>query len=200
MGTGVERFSVITYDELMKRIIIVPGLGDEDTLSKLAPVIRRWEDNETTVSVFQSKWSDDESYSDKSKRLRALFEEDLEVDTYVVGYSAGGTLANAVLGADSAVKRIVFISAKLKGSDTVGEKFQKRAPALLEAVLGSEKTIEQMSDEDKKRAVCLVPLFDEVVYKKDMKIDGVKKKTIPVGVHAVAIAFALAFMTRGLLK
>ncbi len=196
----MEQRGAITYDGKMKRIIVVPGLGDEDALNRLAPVVRRWEDNETKVSIFQSKWSDKENYSDKAKRLKELFEEDLGADTCVVGYSAGGSLANALFGADAAVKRLVLISSKLKGSDTVGEKFQKRAPALLETVRQSEETTSIMTDRDKRKLVCLVPLFDEVVYKKDMKINGVEIKTIPAGFHALAIAFALAFMTRGLLK
>ncbi|MDX1766389.1 MAG: hypothetical protein R3313_05575, partial [Candidatus Saccharimonadales bacterium] len=70
----------------------------------------------------------------------------------------------------------------------------------IESVKNSETAISKLSEYSLKRITCFYPLLDEVVPKKDMKIQGANKKLIPFAFHVPGIVFALLFQARRLLK
>lgn len=179
-----------------KLVIIVPGLGDENSLNRIRKLLKFWA-KDRRVLFFDARWSSSEAYDCKQKRLTDLIKSHEKSLLSVVAYSAGGALAVSCTDSKN-INKIILISSKLKRPEGIGPSYQKAAPALKRAVEASGKITAKLSPEQKSKIICLVPIYDGVVAKEDMVIDGTKRKLIPFLGHAGSIGFALLFQVRSI--
>lgn len=185
-----------------RTILVVPGLGGPRSIKMVKWLVKRWEDSDTKVIVFESRWNSDETSKEKLDRLKELADKNVssENDLSVVAYSAGGALAVSGLTTNRKLSTLTLVSAKLKGWQGIGPKYQKDAPALREIVKASQQVIEDIGHIQDISMTCLVPWYDEVVRKQDMIIDGATRITIPSVFHSLSIAVALIFKVPRVLK
>lgn len=178
-------------------ILILPGLGDEKTHSQIQYLTRLWGGRNRRVFIFQPKWSEPESYDKKIKRLENFYAEHTADHTVIVGYSAGGALATILLYKHPTITKAYLISAKLQGSSTIGASFDISAPAFRRTVERSESLLSEISPQ---KVMCLVPLHDEVVPKKDMQVPKAAIKRVWFAYHMPSIVVALIFNMTYLLR
>lgn len=182
-------------------VIVIPGLGGPDALSRVRFAIRHWRDKHTKVHIFDSRWDSDEILAEKLDRVVDFFEMNKgESKVVVVGFSAGGALATNLLLACPEINKVILISAKIKGSNTIGPEFVKRAPQIIETVKASEKAREILQPNELHKCISYRPIFDGVVPLRDMFFEGMRKKRIPAFSHAIAIGFALIFQIKRQIK
>lgn len=186
--------------ESMKRILIVPGLGNEMLQSRLKWLVGQWQSEGVKVDVFDAHWSSAETYIHKMRRLEKwIFEQGLmpadKVSLY--GISAGGSLALSLFAAQpSTFDRLLLIAAKLKRPQLIGPHYRSQHPALVAAVEASQSAISTLGPHDKKKVVTYRPLLDFVVSTKDMVVDGARAKIIPAFGHGFSIVLSLLFQVR----
>ena len=181
-------------------VIVIPGLGSNMVRNRIEAIVRRWERPNRPVQIFNSNWSSNESFDQKLSRLIKQVDGYKGAKISVVAFSAGGALATSLLDRSSNISKVILISSKIKGSNTIGVKYQKRASALIDAVKASENSIARLPASKKEKIICLKPIFDEVVPKKDMCFEGVETKLTPFLFHVPSIAIALLFQVKRLLK
>lgn len=173
---------------IQHRILVIPGLGD---IHATDWIINRWKTEDRHVSLFDPQWETSEAYEDKFNRLLSFYDES-EFETKLVAISAGGSLAVRLLKERPVVVSAAFVSCKVKGSSSIGPKFQKRAPALMEAVKHSESVLSQGISFDGKCTIYR-PLFDNIVPINDMLVGECRRRRIPIVGHAAGIGAALLF-------
>ncbi len=176
----------------MRNILFIPGLGDEESLTLIK---KYWRIKNRNISIFDTKWSEQESGSDKFARLCRYYEKMQDKDLEVICISAGGSLTTQLLAKYPDISKATFVSTKVKGSNTIGASFQKRAPGLLESVLASEQALKSV-DNFQDKVVVYRPLLDGVVPLKDMLVGTSKRKRVLAIGHPMGIGLALIFYIR----
>ncbi len=183
-------------------ILYIPGLGSEESLNKQRRLMFFWPDD-SEITIFEPNWASSESAEEKYIRLKefALHLQQKGRDPItLVGVSAGGSLAIRYAYENPNFYHLYLLSAKIKGSGSIGPAFQKRASALLQSVIISEKLLEKNSV-IASETTSLRPIFDDVVPTKDMVVAGSKKIILPAIGHTFGIVVALlAYMPRLLKK
>lgn len=187
----------------MHLIIYIPGLGKERSLARQRWIVCRWNNSNTKAIFLEPKWNDhSEGYDDKLKRLKKTITE-LEISKYskitFFGTSAGGTLGLNLfsLFAHYTQTRFVCICGKLTGPNLIGAKYSKPHPALVPSVKHTVRLIkEDLKIDRKDRLLSVIPLYDEVVSNKCMKIEGARHKRQLTFLHVPSIALGITLFRR----
>ena len=182
-------------------IIVIPGLGDEQSSGYAKRIVHRWEKADTEVIWFDSRWYANETFKAKFKRLLSTYDHAAKQDgnVSVVSYSAGGALMVSLLAERKLSGRAVVIAGKMKNAGGIGPHYQQQNPALKDAVEQSEQKLNSLKTPAEK-ITCLRPFFDNLVPVGDMLIPGARVKTVPMILHSLSIGFALFFMATGELR
>lgn len=173
-----------------QQILHIPGLGNGKTS---LPLFNRLNDSSRQVTHFDSRWESEESAQSKYRRLTALCAQLSDKGTVkLVGVSAGGSLTTQLLNDFPEIDSAHFISAKVRGSATIGPEYQARAPSLVECVKASEVALQNVSEFEAKSTVYR-PLLEWVVPLEDMLVGNAERVRLPVAGHAVGIGAAILF-------
>lgn len=184
----------------MKRILIVPGLGNEMLQSRLRWLVRLWQSPNVKVDVFNASWESDENFAAKMHRLENWVLKQGAVPAggiWLYGISAGGSLALTLFAKQpSTFDRLILVAAKLKRPELIGPEYTNRYTALVAAVEASQAAISAINNQEKKKVVTYRPLLDFIVSTKDMVVDGAQAKIIPAFGHGFSIVLSLLFQVR----
>jgi hypothetical protein len=187
----------------MKHIVIyVPGLNDtkfvNTALSHFLPLL--WKMYGFEIIIFQPRWGKG-NLKEKLNRILQLIDSLKKTNTkiYLVGQSAGGSFVLNVfsLRTDS-VARVVNIGGRLlKGNHGFPLSIAaKNSIAFKESVLTFEnKNNKKLTVKDKKKILIIRPIFDEIVPKDTITIEGVKMQTIPTIEHTLSGIAACTFFS-----
>ena len=174
----------------MQKILFIPGLGDAKSTERL---VNRWKNKNRDIYTFDTKWESEEAYRTKIHRLIKFYESTAQNEKYIViSISAGCSLAVSLLAKFPEIESAHLVSGKIIGSESIGSKYRKRAPALYDSVVNSEQTIYNTKNVE-DRVVVYRPFYDNVVDINDMLVDNSKKIRIPAIGHSMGIAIALLF-------
>jgi|GEM_PF-3261410 len=185
----------------MNLAIYIPGLGQEDTVEKQRKIVKKWRNDNLDTIFLEPKWLDQsESFEAKLKRLIKIV-EDIDHKKFkritFFGTSAGGTLGLNLFNkfTDWENTYFVAVSGKIIGPELIGKTYSDPHPALIPSVNESVRIIaDELKIDRKKRITSVVPLFDEVVNKKCMKIDGATHKRLWVLGHIPSIALSITLL------
>src|SRR5690349_15766414 len=123
----------------MSYILLIPGLGDEQSLARVRQIEGRWGKKVPAVLFFDPRWHTDELYEDKFKRLKD-FTKNKDIEA-VMGISAGASLAVSWYTDNKKTEKVYLVAGKFVYPERIGRSFQKRAPQLKPAVEASEKAL-----------------------------------------------------------
>ena len=176
----------------MTTLLYLPGLGSERLL-KIQRRYLKWKCRKRGFELvfFESRWHDDEPYTEKWQRLLEDTTSTSAESTIVLAVSAGGALLTRFVSENPTVKSAHCMSAKLKNAEAIGSSYRKRAPALFDAVRESQAVLGDMNLAEK--TIVYRPLFDTVVPLKDMIIPGARRKRFFGFEHITALIWALVF-------
>lgn len=175
--------------KLIKNILFIPGLGDDNSVDLQKKLIKRWNKNGGELTVFYPKWHTDESYDDKYKRLLTTFGPNKFT---VVAASAGTSLAITLLkDKPEHIESLKLIAGKFRSADKIGPNYRKRAVALYDAVLASEQALGHLDASQKAKITSYRSIFDGVIPTSEMKIKGANNKLMPIIGHVPSIAYKL---------
>lgn len=182
----------------MKQIIFIPGFGGSATLERQRKQIASWSvPNEIEAFFFEPSWHSGEELEPKLDRLIEFFDKHIRDEAEIYGASAGGPLTISLFELRSdKISRMKLVCPKLKGHETIGQKFINKSPAILPAVINSEKVIQIMTHHQRQKITTYRPLYEFVVPLKDMKIQGADNKLLPFFGHVSTIAIAMIFILK----
>lgn len=182
-------------------VIIIPGLGDGVALMELAT--RHWRTRGLNTLVYSVGWRDDErSFTPKLTRLLELIDTLHESDKRVslVGTSAGGSaVLNAFIERQDAVHRVINVCGRLRVGPTKGlwafDAKTKSSPAFADSVTMCETHQNTMQENSLKRVMTVVPLFDEIVPKETVGLQGAHNRIFPSIGHVTSIALLMTLFS-----
>lgn len=178
-------------------VIYVTGLNDDKaTFQKIA--IKPWRIFGVTTVFFQTRWSDEVSFTDKLDRLLRVIDSEEKKGNKVtlVAVSAGASIAIAASAKrEDILGGVVFVCGKLRRPEAVGEQYYTKNPAFRDAMRHLNENVDRVSKAQKSKMLTITPLFDETVVVKDAKIEGVKNVTLPTLFHVPTIALSISLFS-----
>lgn len=176
-----------------RTLFYIPGLGNKKTDDIQERYLRLWgRIHHREIYFFRPNWHSSESYNEKWKRLEESIASIRKESLTVVGVSAGASLAVRLSSENPRIPHTITVCGKLKGFDSIGKEYLKRAPALYESVKYSENSITKLQHES-SRFTCYSSLFDPVVPNQDTYFSRARRKNIPIVGHSIAIVLYLVF-------
>lgn len=178
------------------KVIVVPGLGNENKLHAL--LVKWWKIFGIETYVCGVNWKVEESGFDKKMRkiiglIDKLTNDDSEVS--LVGTSAGGSaVLNAYFERRDKIHRVVNDGGRLRSGDALFYTFDRataKSPSFRESVLRAEKLEQRLTVTDRQKIMTVRPVFDEIVPPNTVGIKGAKNIVIPSVDHPLSNALAL---------
>lgn len=176
------------------KIIYITGLNDDHPRFQML-AIRFWKVFGVSPVFFHTRWSNDESFSDKVHRLLQAIDGHIEKGHTVslFSVSAGASMAIAAyVQRSQEINGVACICGKLQRPEAVGEKYYQQSPAFRETMERLDANVAKLNKAEKSRIISITPLFDEVVTVSDAKLRGVKNVTLPTLFHVFTIGLAIS--------
>lgn len=171
-------------------IIYIPGLDDQRKGYEL--LINRWQIYSVIPHVYRVGWKNKEkTFTTKLQRLVVEIKEHINQGHIVslVGGSAGGSAALNAFLKISEINAVVNICGRLRTRKYVSptlEQAASKSPAFKESVEFFEQRESKLKIDQRKRVMTLTPLWDEVVPKETVWLEGAINKTMPSVEHMVS--------------
>lgn len=181
--------------------LIIPGLNDLKPLTKwfYGWTERRWSRQGRQAVVCFVNWGDDQSYQEKLRIVeeKAAMAQRQGRQVILVGVSAGATLA-VLSFARQRVRTagVVTICGLLQLAPGDDQKVAFFSKSWFRAAQACQQMIGRLSDPQKKRIICAVPLRDSIVNPSRAQVSGaavIRMKSIG---HLTSIFVALVFYRR----
>ena len=175
---------------LIHHVIYVPGLNDGRKGYEI--LTKFWSIYGVIPHVHRVGWHDGEDvFEPKLKRLIT------EVNKYLlsgdkvslIGGSAGGSAVLNTLIEQPKIHTVVNLCGRLRAGNNVFpslEQAAKKSPAFKDSVILFEKREPQMTMEQRRKVLTLSPIWDEVVPKSTVYLDGATNRTLPAVEHVLS--------------
>lgn len=175
-------------------IIYITGLGDHNPVAQ-EKAIKAWcFFGEIDVELFQNNWADKKPFSEKLERLLSRIDQ-LNRDDYtvsLVGVSAGASMALTAFSLrKEKINGVVSLCGKINNARSVSRAYYNQNPAFHTSLHRLKDRLSTLNSEDKEKIFSIYPLFDQTVPVRDMKIAGVRSRTIPTILHIPSIALGI---------
>jgi len=185
----------------MKKVIIIPGLGDHMKLTKIAT--KNWQKYGIEPIVYIMNWSDKENFESKLNKLSEFIKDLPKNDSKisVVGCSAGASAAlNVFLKNQDTIDKAVSVCGRLRVGNQTGfmslKTRAKTSSSFAESVKLFENQEKSLTDDQRNKILTIRSLFgDELVPAPTSTINGAKNVTIPTIEHTLSIYLALSFFS-----
>lgn len=174
----------------MAKIFFTPGLGGERTIERQRNYVHFLNSLGKSIYFFDPKWQSNESAEVKKSRLDDAYDK-AGRPRKLFGVSAGASMA-VVLGAAFPDTEIITLAGKHTGAASIGEEYDRRAPAFRSFVMKSEAIIEADSSVAHRIKSYRPWPVDGVVPMHDIVVPGAANRLIPVPFHTPAIIAGLA--------
>lgn len=170
-------------------VIYVPGLDDSRKGYEL--LINRWKIYSIMPHVYRVGWTDgEENFEPKLKKLvieiNNLIKQKQTVS--LVGGSAGGSAVMNAFLKQPKINAVVSICGRLKTGENVSPSLEwaaRNSPAFKSSVLMFEKKEPSMKKEQRDKVLTLSPLWDEIVPRTTIPLQGATNKTLPSFEHVI---------------
>lgn len=178
-------------------VIIGPGL--DGRTGGIALLTRNWKRKYGLIpEIVQITWKDNEHLNPKLQKVLNLIDKFVKNGDKVslVGCSASGSLMlNTFIKRRNVVYKVVNLGGFLREGNARGLRSFKirsaKSLAFRQSVLLFEKQEHALSMNDKKKILTLRPLYDELVLRDTVVVDGALNKTVPIIEHVLGISAAL---------
>ena len=179
---------------IQDHIIYIPGLNDHAPFHKKAAYLlcNYWKLFGKQCHLFFPNWNDDEPFQKKLRRILALIDQlhNRKHQVSLIGQSAGGSLAlNAFTERKHYIHGVINITGRLSAGINVRPTLDKASlysRAFKQSVLLFEKqNRHKLSREDRKRILTARPIWDEVVPKQTVVVEGATNIVVPFPEHVL---------------
>jgi len=194
--TVAQAYACYAFDMKQRlHVIYVAGIGDHAMLGQRA-VVASWRLWGVDAEAVPMLWAVNETWEAKFDRLLQRIDDCASKGQPValVGVSAGAT---AVINAFAARKAVVvgcaLIAAKVNHPETIGEQYNREAPAFIPAAYGCEAALETLSDTDRARILSRYSRLDSVVTTADSHVAGATNRELAISGHTLTIATQIIF-------
>jgi len=190
----------------MKKVIIIPGLGDQIRLTSM--VTKNWRKYRIEPIIYSMNWRDGKNFNLKLDKL-LNFADNLSKDgskISVVGCSAGASAAlNLFLRRQNIIDKVVSICGRLRRGNQTGfrslEVRAKTSPAFFESVELFENEEKFLDKQQRNKILTIRPLFgDELVSANTAQIDGAQNIIIPTIEHSLSIYMSLSVFKKHVIE
>ena len=173
-------------------IIYVPGLGDIYDRGRVF-ALKTWTRRHVSVEFVPMKWrSTTESYGDKMRKVEQAIERSTADTIVLVGESAGGAIVTAAgQRHKDKVDKIITIFGKNAKAHRVSPYVYRKNQAFKDAMLHSDKIIEEMDLMAAKKYVNFYSPYDPTIRLIDTHIPGAKIRKIQTPGHLLSIGLVL---------
>lgn len=171
-------------------VIYVPGLDDSRKGYEL--LVNRWSIYGIVPNVHRVGWYDEEkSFEPKLKELVSEIDSLIKKGNTVslVGGSAGGSAVLNAFIEQPKINAVVDLCGRLRAGKNVTPSLDwaaRNSPAFKESVLLFEKREPGMKKEQRQRVLTLSPIWDEIVPKTTVPLQGATNKTLPSIEHILS--------------
>lgn len=171
-------------------VIYVPGLNDQKKGYDL--LINRWSSYGVVPHVHRVGWRNaEERFDPKLERLVGFVDELLDDGNTVslVGGSAGGSAVLNALLEQPEINAVVNICGRLRAGENVFPSLEfaaRKSLSFKDSVTIFERKEPQMTAEQRSKVLNLIPIWDEVVPKATVSLNGAKNQTLPSVEHMIS--------------
>lgn len=170
-------------------IIYIAGLNDHRKGYEL--FINSWSLYGIIPHVYRVGWHDGESFKPKLKRLVSFVNSLLDKGNTVslVGASAGGSVALNALIEQPKINAVVNLCGRLRAGKNVSPSLSvasKNSSSFRESVRLFESREPKMTKHLRQKVLTLTPIWDEVVPKPTVFLNGATNKTLPSIEHMLS--------------
>ncbi|MGH7195182.1 MAG: hypothetical protein ACREGA_00160 [Candidatus Saccharimonadales bacterium] len=179
-----------------RRVIYLPGLGDDDFRQVQTRLINFWRVYKLKVDYHYIGWADKQAFRPKLDKIIAQIDECAGRGERVslIGASAGASAAiNAFVARSAAVDKVVLICGKIHNPQTIARARFEQNPAFEQSLAMLPASLGKLPAAERRRIKSFRPLADGVVPPKDTIIDGADKGLLPSAGHSFSIFYALSF-------
>lgn len=184
---------------MIHKVIVVPGLGDETNIIKW--VVSGWKRYDLEPIIHNIWWkTEPKHFEPKLKRLVNLIDRLSEDGNKIslLGASAGGSaVLNAFLRRKNKIRKVVSVCGRLRRGEEKGlRSFESRTSSSLafkESVLMFEKDEQTLDKKDRNNIMTVRALFDELVPDNTAVVEGANNKQIKSIEHVFSIWMSLSF-------
>lgn len=182
----------------LNHAIIIPGLGNDVGL--ISWITKSWETKGIVPHVIDAGWKTEEPLlQPKLVKAIALVDElfGMGKRVSIIGNSAGSSFAMNIFEArKEKIHKIVINCGRARTGDLPWFTFDQAtssSQSFKEACVKSEKIVNELSADDKRKMLTLRPSFDEIVPASTVVIDGANDQVIPLLGHSLTIGYNLTF-------
>lgn len=175
------------------QIIYIPGIGDHNDHGQKR-ILRTWIRSGIKAHYLEIGWADGEAFESKLKRTVKLVDELYKQNGQIslVGVSAGaGAAINVYMKRPEKISGIVFVCGKILDTKHVNPRYYMKNPAFRQSLQLTQQNLEKLTQKDKNKMLSLHAIYDNVVYTKYSKIQGVASRTLFSIFHVPTIFLAI---------
>lgn len=171
-------------------VIYVPGLADDRKGYEL--LVGWWTVYGVIPHVHRVGWYDEErTFKPKLQRLLSIVDDLLDKGNIVslVGGSAGGSAVLNVLFEQPKINAVVNICGRLRAGQNVSPSLEvasKKSAAFKDSVLVFESNEPDMKLSERRKVLNLIPVWDAVVPKTTVPLEGATNEIIPSVGHMLS--------------
>lgn len=179
--------------------IYVPGLGDSNR-PREARLSGFWRAvHHIDLQYHPVLWDKGNDFQSKLNKLVAhidrLYEQHGKVA--LVGTSAGASaVLNAYAQRPDMVRAVVIICGKVQNPGGIGPSYRRNFPAFIQSMDMVQDSLQSLSPAHRQRILSRIPLIDELVPLKDMRISGAQHDRQYTVFHAPSIAIGMTTASR----
>ena len=173
-----------------RHLIIIPGLGDRKQLYILVKPI--WAILGFKTYVFKYGWKNDEIENYVLQQRLTDFIDNLQSKcVYIIGVSAGGTVAiNILASRPSKIAKVVTICTPYSPIPHINNRLANASINQLQL------TLQTISKDAKNKIVAIYSYHDQIVSAKYGKPANIKTKQLNIVGHGLSIVFSLTILSR----
>lgn len=174
----------------MHHVIYVPGLDDSRKGYEL--FVNKWRFYGIVPHVYRVGWNDEEkSFEPKLKKFVSEVNSLIKKGRIVslVGGSAGGSAVLNVFLEQPKINAVVNVCGRLRAGKNVRPSLEwaaRKSPAFKQSVLMFEKREPGMKKKQRSKVLTLSPIWDEIVPKTTVPLQGATNKTLPSVEHMLS--------------
>jgi len=181
-------------------IIYLSGFGmNYDKLRRR--LLGQWHFRGVSVELVAMQWEGEETFEQKLARIDRAIDKEAGKRIVLLGESAGGSMAvHMYARRPGDVYRAVTLCGKNSHPETVGENYYRRSPAFRGSMGQLNKSINALSDEQRRHFVSIHPLYDPVVPVRETLLPGCARVRLPSVGHFFTIVLGLSVLRRVVLR
>ncbi len=173
---------------MKRQLVIIPGIGDSHSIYTVAAKWFSLFGFTSHISAFGWNSADSSSHDERLRQLVAVV-DGLDGAVYLLGVSAGGTVAVSCLSKrPEKIAKVATLCSPLLP-------FSYRINPLLEvAITRLQPKLKAMDEPTKQKILSVRAIYDQTVPTRLSQPNGIRNVVLPSAVHAVTIFLGLTVM------